>query len=105
MTVSDAPPEEYISTARIPLERLRPFACELWRGARGSLAAVEAPAFLERAVRYTGARLIQAAYEANAAAFRLTKDAVATLQLATNILAAPTEASLDLLGLPLESSP
>ncbi|HWW61553.1 MAG TPA: hypothetical protein VN181_09310, partial [Thermoanaerobaculia bacterium] len=54
---------------------------------------------LERVAAYTGARLLQHAYESMAIAPALTPHALWQMQAAVNVLESPMKAAADLLGL------
>ncbi len=88
--------------AGLPLESFQVAWRNLWRtyGEVTESPDSEASAVLERAVRYSAAWLVQSAYESAARADTLGNHAVMLLQLASNILANPAEATTALFGLP-----
>jgi len=93
-TAPELSPEQRAARAGCPLSKLRPAILAFWRGYRQ--AADQKPeatgALLHRAIRFSAARLLQSAYE-QAAGHRVLPDlAVLSLQVATNILAAPERA-------------
>lgn len=91
-----------VQAARYPLEKMQPAMQAFWR----SYARVkqfdefEAGEHLLRAVRYTGARLAQTAYELMQTSPDLPGNVVCSLQLSLNILERPEQAARTLLGLP-----
>jgi predicted RNA-binding Zn ribbon-like protein len=94
-------PEEMASSARYPLPSLRPAVRALWRGYRAGarLAPDESNALLERATRFSAARLIQSAYEFAQHAQSLPASSVLLLQLSANLLTDPETAQVQLYGL------
>lgn len=89
--------------AQYPLESIQPAIGAFWdayAAARG-LNARNAPAELERAVSYAGARMLQTVYESMASSPALTQNAVWQLQACMNILERPGAAATDLLGFPV----
>jgi hypothetical protein len=69
--------------------------------AERAVAADEVTTALVRAVRYSGARLLQTAYEQTQSSQQLHSNVVGILQLAVNVMARPWEACGGLLGIPL----
>jgi hypothetical protein len=98
MPITSGAPDDYVARAALPLGVLRSFVAGFWDSYSG-VARPEAGPFLRRAIAFVGARLLQSAYEANNRAARLENHAVATIQLALNILADPVDACLSLFGL------
>ena len=90
---------ERIATAALQLERLRPAARELWRedGASSGLAAERLRDRLLRSVAFSGAMLVQTAYEWSRARNRMTVRATLLMQLADRLLANP-EQGIELYG-------
>jgi Ser/Thr protein kinase RdoA (MazF antagonist) len=99
---SDLTPEQMREGAQLPLSALYPAARAFWNAycASARLNGGASGAFLLRALCYAAARMAQGAYELSVGMGRPSNLAVVTLQLAANILAEPTEASLHLLGIP-----
>jgi Ser/Thr protein kinase RdoA (MazF antagonist) len=99
----DLTPEQMLEQAALPLTALHPAARSFWEAYRTSvrLAADVEAVFLQRALRFAGARMAQGAYELSVGMPQPSNLAVATLQLAANILAQPAAASLHLLGIPV----
>jgi aminoglycoside phosphotransferase (APT) family kinase protein len=93
-----------VAEARYPLAVIRPALGGLWQRYRmaASVDGDEAEGLLDRAVRYSAARLVQTAYERSTLARALPHVAVGCLQLAVNMLADPARARRDLLGLPAD---
>lgn len=99
----DLKPEEMLERAELPLAKLHPAARLFWQAYRSSagIDAGAAGAFLLRALRFAAARMVQGAYELSTGMPEPSNLAVATLQLAANILDDPGEASLHLFGIPV----
>ena len=100
----DAPAGMLIEQGPFPLEGMHPALAAFWGAyveARG-LPPAEAEAALERAVRYCGARLLQAAYEQCYLASQVGPHALRLLQVGLNILENPRQARTALLGLAAE---
>lgn len=98
---SDLDAIERVSAARIPLAALHPLVAAFWDGYRGAAGGSGAAAddLLGRAVLFSGAVLIQSAWEYCYRAEQPSSLAVLLLQLAANILTDPTRKALDLYGL------
>jgi hypothetical protein len=98
---------QQVAEARYPLPRIQPALRALWTAYRAAaaMAPEEAAPFLMRAVGYSGARLIQSAFEQSYGATALPNSSVGLLQLAANVLADPPGALRDLLGIPLPPTP
>lgn len=97
------PPDQVTGLARYPLELMQPAIRRFWQSYAGRLQ-LEPPTadeLLVRAVRYSGARLLQTAFEHTQFAVQVTGNVVCLMQLSVNILARPAEACIHLLGLPL----
>lgn len=100
---ADLAPQAMLDQALLPMAELRPALRAFWRAYLGAagIAGAAAGAVLLRAVEFAAARMVQAAYELSLAQAQPSNLALALLQLAANILAAPREASLHLLGIPI----
>ena len=94
--------DEAISRAHYPWGTVQTAIRALWQGYRrwAELTDLEADAFLLRAVRFSAARLIQAAYEMSHHADRLTTQAVLLLQISANLLDEPEQAQSHFYGIP-----
>ncbi|MGE5177936.1 MAG: phosphotransferase family protein [Bacteroidota bacterium] len=97
----DTPPARFIGLTRFPLDRMAPAIRAFWSeyAAAAGLDAQERHAVLLRSMRYSAARLLQAAYERMQTSPRVTGNVVCMLQLAWNILERPDEAAASLMGL------
>lgn len=82
-----------------PLRAMAPAIAASWAGYRAEAAPDDPAAFLLRAVRFAGARLLQTAFEHVHDARVLTGHAVGLAQLAANVVAWPQEAARTLFGL------
>ncbi len=91
-------PEARVAESKVPLAIVRAGARALWRSYAAELDDREARARLLRAVAYSGAILIQSAYEWSRARDRMTVRTTLLLQLADRLLTEP-EGGLDLYGL------
>jgi hypothetical protein len=89
-------------SAQYPLESILPAVHAFWDAyvTSRNLDPREAGVELERAVSYTGARMLQTVYESLAWAPALTQHAVWQVQACMNILKQPAAAATDLLGFP-----
>lgn len=92
-----------LALAGLPLERMQPAIGSFWSSyvAHRDLGADEAAAGLARAVRYSGARLLQTAFEQTQASQQVNGNVIGFVQLALNVMARPWEACGALLGIPL----
>jgi aminoglycoside phosphotransferase (APT) family kinase protein len=99
---SDLSPEQMLEGAQMPLAKLHPAARSFWNAYRAGavLDAETSGDFLLRALGYAAARMAQGAYELSVGMGQASNLAVAALQLAANIFAEPSAASLQLLGIP-----
>jgi aminoglycoside phosphotransferase (APT) family kinase protein len=99
-------PDEMTARAHCPLTSLRPGLMACWEGYRSAagLLRAENEQLINRAVAYSAARLIQAAYEHSAERDVLPAQAVIMLQISANLLADPALGQAHLYGLPGESS-
>ena len=100
----EAPPERFLELARYPLEAIQPAIQAYWRVyvRRMGFDRVTAHQALMRAVQYGAARLVQTGYEQMQLSRHLTGNIVGLLQLSLNMLQRPLEASVHLLGIPLQ---
>jgi Phosphotransferase enzyme family len=98
----DLSPEDRIAAARLPLANLKDAIRALWDGYRttADFGPVVADEFLQRSVGFSAARLLQSAFEMAANAAQLTGAGVLLLQIASNILAEPRRAQVQLYGIP-----
>jgi hypothetical protein len=94
--------EQMIAAARYPLATLQGAMRALWAGYRaaGGLGSAEADELLARSVAFSGARLIQSAYEMAFGAHVLPATSVLLLQISANLLADPGLAQVQLYGIP-----
>ncbi|MBV8772806.1 MAG: phosphotransferase [Deltaproteobacteria bacterium] len=99
----DDAPERSIEFARYPLEKIQPAILAFWksysRAMHLDLATSQRRLLL--AVRYAAARMLQTAFENLQRATRVTRDILHLVQVSSNILDRPCEASIHLLGIPL----
>lgn len=95
-------PAAMFHQARQPLESLRPFLQAFWRGYRSAagLGRDGSRALLERAVKFSAARLVVTAHELCAEMSRPAVQAVLLLQTAANVLVDPAAAQARLYRLP-----
>jgi len=93
--------DEMTTRAGYPLRALHPGLRAFWRAYRAAsgLSRADADALLRRAVRYSGARLIQSAFEMGQAAHVLPRPSVLLLQISANLLAQPELGQVQLYGL------
>jgi hypothetical protein len=93
--------EERITQARYPLDALRPAARSFWEGYQSSAALAPGAAddLMLRAVAFSGARLILAAYEMSAEQVELSALTVLLLQISANLLANPVLGQVHLYGI------
>jgi Ser/Thr protein kinase RdoA (MazF antagonist) len=94
--------EQAIAQARYPWAAMQGAIRALWQGYRDSanLVGSEASALLVRAVTFSGARLIQSAFEMSQGP-ALTAQAVLLLQISENLLNEPGIAQVQFYGIPL----
>jgi hypothetical protein len=90
------------ASARFPWSILQAYLRSFWQGYRqaAGLTADEENALLLRAVAFSGARLVQSAYEGSDASDTLPPQSVLLLQVSANVLAEPESAQLQLYGIP-----
>lgn len=100
-TPPSASVEERASGATSPMRMMQPAIRGAWDAYRreSGFSNTEARAFLDRAVRYSAARIVQTAFELAGNMAALPAPAVLGLQVAANILADPARARADLYGL------
>jgi hypothetical protein len=96
------PPDRFLDLAAYPLDRMQPAILAFWRAYVSSigLRGGESQDFLLRAVRYSGARMAQTAFEQMQPFTQLTGNVICLLQLGLNIMERPHEAAAHLLGIP-----
>ncbi|HZW30728.1 MAG TPA: phosphotransferase [Isosphaeraceae bacterium] len=101
----DLTAEAMIDQARVPLTAVRSAARAFWSGyrAEAGLAPDAADALVRRAVTFSGARLIQTAFELAVEADRLPGQSVLLLQISANLLAEPERGQVQLYGIPLSA--
>ena len=94
-------PARLIDMAQHPLNNMQPAIRGFWRGysAAMSLDAGSAKDLLLRCVRFSGARMIQSAFECLYFAPEVTPQAICLLQVSLNILQDPAGATESLLGI------
>ena len=92
-----------LATASFPLERMQPAVRAFWGEYRAGvrIAHGAAYAWLMRATRCAGARLLQTAFETAQFAPQPTRQVVGMLQLASSVVTRPLEAAVQLLGIDL----
>ncbi|HEY6346016.1 MAG TPA: phosphotransferase [Bryobacteraceae bacterium] len=98
---SMADPAAMVARARFPVERMQPAIQSFWRTyaiARG-ISGHPARDLLRRIVQYTGARIIQTAFEMLQASPMANSGTVLLLQLSMNVMENPDEATRELLGI------
>jgi hypothetical protein len=95
------PPSQLVEMTQLPMGKLQPSLQAFWLAYSASLGldAKAARTLLERSMRYTGARMIQTAYEYLQLQQQMTPITPMVLQACLNILAEPKEAIVELLGL------
>lgn len=96
-----ADPGAMVAQARYPVERMQPAIQSFWRAyARGRELSGEDPrGLLRRTMSYTGARILQTAFEMLQASQTANSGTVLLLQFSMNVLGNPEEASRELLGI------
>jgi hypothetical protein len=102
----EAPPDRFVELARYPLEAIQPAARAFWNAYVGRMGfdATSSRRRLTRSVRYGAARLLQTCYESSQTTAHLLGTTRCMLQLSVNILQRPLEATVHLLGIPLDES-
>jgi hypothetical protein len=91
-----------VAAAAYPWEVLRAYLRAVWLGYKQSagLTPDEADAVLARAVAFSGARLVQTAYEVAQVSNVMPAQAVLLLQVSANLLADPESAQVQFYGIP-----
>jgi thiamine kinase-like enzyme len=99
----DDPPERSMQFARYPLEKIQPAMLAFWKSYRRAMQLDFAISqrWLIRAVRYAAARMLQTAFENLQHATRVTSSILHLMQVSSNILEQPREASIHVFGIPL----
>ena len=99
---SDVSIEQATAQTRYPWAAVKVAIRAMWQGYLNSAEPEvgEATALLARAVTFSAARLIQAAYEMSQDAARLTTQAVLVLQISANLLSEPEVAQVQFYGIP-----
>jgi hypothetical protein len=97
----DTPPDQYLPSAEIPLERLRPALRAFWSSyvREMGLSQAAAEAWLLRAVEYGAAQLVQTAFERLTELADLEGVTICLMQVSLNLLERPEQAA-KLLGIP-----
>jgi hypothetical protein len=98
---SMADPAAMVARARFPVERMQPAIQSFWGTYTNSRGISGQPArdLLRRTVMYTGARIVQTAFEMLQASPMANSGTVLLLQLSMNVLENPEEAARELLGI------
>lgn len=101
--LDNATPQRLVEMASIPLEKIQPALRAFWAEYKRlvPMNAADEGTFLEYAVRYAAARLLQSVFEHNQNVSEMLGNAVYFVQLALNMLKNPRQASLRLLGIPV----
>ena len=102
----DADPGDFVKLAQWPLTRMQPAIDAFWQAYANGLGLDRAARQerLWRSVSYAGGRLVQTAFEHLQNSNFLTGPAVCLLQLSFNMMRRPSEAAVQLLGIPSEES-
>ena len=101
----DMQPEQFPEFARYPLVKMQPAIRSFWRSyVRRMELDSRASDWLMRAVKYSAARLLETAYTQMQSSVQVTSHALCLLQLSLNMLQRPHEASVHLLGIPLNDT-
>lgn len=93
-------------SAQLPIKRMQPAVEAFWNAyaLKMRLDAERSEHVLEHSMRYSGARLIQTAFEQMQMRADLTGNVVILLQMALNIMTQPLKAASDLLNLRIRES-
>ena len=99
--IGGEPTSRLLELSRFSLEQIQPACRSFWTSyvKQTALDKLEADRHLLRAIRYSAARLLQAAFEQTRDAIQLTDNIVCMLQLSANMISRPYEASVSLLGI------
>jgi len=91
-----------VASAGFPWSILQVYLRSFWQGYRQTarLTADDANATLLRAVAFSGARLVQTAYEVSQASDTMSAQSVLLLQVSANLLADAESAQLQFYGIP-----
>lgn len=102
MNLAAGDPAAMAATAGFPWDVLRAYLRAVWAGYKqaAGLAPEAADELLTRAVAFSGARLVQTAYETAAVANAMPAQAVLLLQVSANLLADPGSAQVQFYGVP-----
>ena len=94
-------PGAMVAQARYPVERMQPAMQSFWRAyARcREVSGQQARDLLRRTVSYTGARILQTAFEMLQASPEANSSTLLLLQFSMNVLGNPDEASREVLGI------
>lgn len=95
------PPEQLLPLADSPLSAVQPAIAALWHAyvQRSEMSISMQPEFLLRVVRFCGLKLIQSAIEMVQSSAHWNLTAVTHLQVASNMMQRPMDASRTLLGM------
>lgn len=98
---SSAPPSAMVDRARYPIERMQPAIRSFWSCYADSrkVSGQAARDLLRRIMLYTGARVIQTAFEVLQEARTANPATVLLLQLSMNVMEKPEESTRELLGI------
>jgi aminoglycoside phosphotransferase (APT) family kinase protein len=101
---AQASAHEMVQKAAFPLDKIQAGLRAMWEGyrTRARLASTEVVDLLSRAIRFSGARLIQRAYEVAHGSPALPAYSVLLLQCAANVMNDPESAQIQLYGIPAE---
>lgn len=99
---TDSNPAQMIKLARYPVSGMQSAIRAFWQSYSKvrNLDPTGTPDLLWRSVQYSGARLIQAAFEQMQQSVQLTGNAICCLQVSQNVIERPVEAATHLLGIP-----
>jgi aminoglycoside phosphotransferase (APT) family kinase protein len=101
LPTNTADTEAMVAQARYPVERMQPAIQSFWRtyaSCRG-VSPDSAHGLLRRTVLYTGARMIQTAFETLQMSPSANSSTVCLLQLSMNVMENPEDATRELLGI------
>ncbi|HEX9990119.1 MAG TPA: aminoglycoside phosphotransferase family protein [Chloroflexia bacterium] len=95
------PPDRFLDLARFPLAKMQPAIRAFWGAYTRTmrLDPLAAGEWLDRAMRYCAARLVQTAFDESQVDVEPTANAICLLQLSLNILQRPRQAAVQLLGI------
>ena len=97
----EIPTVSSLAMARFPLEKMAPAITAFWNNylTTAKLKGTTAQDLLLKSVRFSGARLLQKAFEQLQESADLTASSESLLQLGVNVLSRPEEAAVHLLGI------